>query len=108
MQKEEIQTRIKEIETAMEAPDFWSVPAKAQSLIKELQDLKDAAEGAGKYDKGNAIMMLVAGAGGDDAEDFAHMLLEMYRKFSKKKGGVCACCTKTKTTTAAFAMSRLK
>jgi len=86
MQKEEIQKRISEIETAMNAPDFWNVPAKAQAMIKELQDLKDAAEGAGKYDKGNAIMMLVAGAGGDDAEDFAHMLLEMYRKFSEKKG----------------------
>ena len=86
MQKEDIQKRIVEIETAMQAPDFWSVPAKAQGLIQELQQLKDQAEGVGKYDKGNAIMMLVAGAGGDDAEDFAHMLLEMYRKFSEKKG----------------------
>lgn len=84
--KDEIQKRITEIEMAMNEPDFWSVPAKAQAMIKELQDLKAAAEGVGKYDKGNAIMMIVAGAGGDDAEDFAHMLLEMYRKFSEKKG----------------------
>jgi peptide chain release factor 2 len=84
--KEETQKRIEEIETAMERPDFWSVPQKAQAMIKELQDLKNLAEGGEKYDKGNAIMMLVAGAGGDDAEDFAHMLLEMYRKFSEKKG----------------------
>ncbi|MCX6820061.1 MAG: PCRF domain-containing protein [Candidatus Adlerbacteria bacterium] len=84
--KEDIQKRIVEIEAAMELSDFWSVPAKAQSLIKELQDLKEAAEGGGKYDKGNAIIMIVAGAGGDDAEDFAHMLLEMYRKYSEKRG----------------------
>jgi peptide chain release factor 2 len=85
-QKEEAQNRIKEIEAAMNAPDFWSVPAKAQALIKELQDLKTEAEGGGKYDRGNAIVMIVAGAGGDDAEDFAQMLVEMYRKFSEKKG----------------------
>ncbi len=70
----------------MNAADFWAVPAKAQAMIKELQDLKAEAEGGGKYDRGNAIMMIVAGAGGDDAEDFAQMLLEMYRKFSEKKG----------------------
>lgn len=84
-QKEEIQKRIAELEVAMSAPDFWAVPARAQALIKELQDLKAEAEGGGKYDRGNAIMMFVAGAGGDDAEDFAQMLVEMYRKFAENK-----------------------
>jgi len=85
-EKEELQKRIAEIELAMQQADFWSVPAKAQAMIKELQDLKTEAEGGGKYDKGNAVMMIVAGAGGDDAEDFAHMLLEMYRKYTEKRG----------------------
>ncbi|MBY0473208.1 PCRF domain-containing protein [Patescibacteria group bacterium] len=84
--KEEVQKRIAEIEAAMQQSDFWSVPAKAQAMIKELQDLKTEAEGGGKYDRGNVIMMIVAGAGGDDAEDFAHMLLEMYRKYTEKRG----------------------
>lgn len=84
--KETLQKRIAEIEAAMQQSDFWSMPAKAQAMIKELQDLKSEAEGGGKYDKSNAILMLVAGAGGDDAEDFAHMLLEMYRKYSEKRG----------------------
>jgi peptide chain release factor 2 len=47
---------------------------------------KVEAEGGSKYDNGNAVLSIVAGAGGDDAEDFAHMLLEMYRKFIEKKG----------------------
>lgn len=85
-QKEEIQKRIAELEAAMTAPDFWAVPARAQALIKELQDLKAEAEGGGKYDRGNAIVMFVAGAGGDDAEDFAQMLVEMYRKFAEGRG----------------------
>jgi len=86
MTKEEIEVRVKEIEAAMTASDFWSNPAEAQDMIKELQDLKVQLEGGGKYDLGGAIMTIVAGAGGDDAEDFAHMLFEMYRKFIEKKG----------------------
>lgn len=86
MDKEKIEARIKEIEAAMRAADFWAFPDRAQALIKELQDLKNELEGGGTYDKGNAIVTFVAGAGGDDAEDFAHMLFEMYRKFIEKRG----------------------
>ena len=48
MEKEAIENRIKEIEGAMTAADFWSNPAEAQAMIKELQDLKVEAEGGGK------------------------------------------------------------
>jgi len=77
--------RIEEIEAAMLAPDFWNDSAKAQSMIKELQTLKDEAEGKGKYDKANAVITIVAGAGGDDAEDFACMLVEMYQRYAEKR-----------------------
>lgn len=70
----------------MQQADFWADKGKAHALVKELQDLKAQAEGGGKYDKGNAILSIVAGAGGDDAEDFARMLYEMYSKFVTKKG----------------------
>ncbi len=83
---EERKQRIEAIEAAMAAPDFWSDVQSAQALIKELQELKVEAEGGGKYEAGGAILSFVAGAGGDDAEDFAHMLYEMYRKFAEKKG----------------------
>ena len=86
MEKEERDLRIAEIEAAMQQADFWQTPDKAQQLIKELQDLKAEAEGGSSYDKGGAILTFVAGAGGDDAEDFARMLLEMYRKYTEKKG----------------------
>ncbi|TSC68520.1 MAG: Peptide chain release factor 2 [Parcubacteria group bacterium Gr01-1014_56] len=86
MEKEKIELRIKEIEGAMTASDFWSVPEKAQALIRELQDLKAELEGGGKYESGNAVLSIVAGAGGDDAEDFAYMLFEMYRKFIERQG----------------------
>ncbi|MFW6210019.1 MAG: PCRF domain-containing protein [Patescibacteria group bacterium] len=77
--------RIAEIEAAMLQPDFWNEPPKAQAMIKELQELKDAAAGKGKYDRNNAVITIVAGAGGDDAEDFARMLTEMYHKFAEQQ-----------------------
>lgn len=84
--KIDAQKRITEIETAMLLPDFWSDPQKAQVMIKELQELKDTAEGKGKYDRSDAVFTIVAGAGGDDAEDFARMLVEMYQRYAEGKG----------------------
>jgi peptide chain release factor 2 len=86
MEKEDLALRIAEIEAAMQAADFWQQPDKAQHMIKELQDLKAELEGGSGYDKGNAIITFVAGAGGDDAEDFARMLFDMYRKYIEKRG----------------------
>ncbi len=79
-------TRLAEIETAMLQPDFWQDSQKAQAMIKELQDLKAETSGEGKYDRNPAVITIVAGAGGDDAEDFARMLLEMYRRYAEGRG----------------------
>lgn len=84
--KAEIEARIRDIEAAMLSPGFWSDKIRAQAMVKELQELKLEAEGGGKYDKSNAILSIVAGAGGDDAEDFARMLFEMYSRFVEKRG----------------------
>lgn len=82
----ESESRIQAIESAMLQADFWNEPQKAQALIKELQTLKDSADGKGKYDRNNAVLSVVAGAGGDDAEDFARMLVEMYQKYCENRG----------------------
>ncbi len=86
MTKEEISQKITDIEADMARSDFWNNKDGAQTKIKELQTLKDELAGVGKYDRGNAIMTIFSGAGGDDAEDFSHILLEMYIKFIEKKG----------------------
>ncbi|MBI2475869.1 MAG: PCRF domain-containing protein [Candidatus Taylorbacteria bacterium] len=85
-EKQKKEARIKGIEEAMNAPDFWSDKARAQVLIKKLQTLKAEALGGSSYDGGDAVMTIFSGAGGDDAEDFSAMLLEMYRKFFARKG----------------------
>lgn len=84
--KEEIQNKIEALETAMSSADFWADKNTAQASIKELQMLKDKLEGVGQYDKGGAVMTIFSGAGGDDAEDFSRILLEMYLKLFEKKG----------------------
>lgn len=86
MQKEEIEKKIVELETAMGAADFWNDKNKAQTAVRELQELKASLEGVGKYDKGAAIMTILSGAGGDDSEDFSAILLRMYRKYADNKG----------------------
>ncbi len=40
----------------------------------------------GKYDKYSAVISTYPGAGGDDAEDWARMLFEMYSGYAKKRG----------------------
>jgi peptide chain release factor 2 len=83
--KQQLKNRINEIEQKMLEPDFWQDSDKAQSLIKEMQDLKNQLEGGSKFDNGNAIITIFSGVGGDDAEDFVRMLLEMYIKFAQSK-----------------------
>ncbi len=79
-----IQKQIDALEAEMLTPDFWADKTRAQSVIKEIAELKDKKEGLGKYDKGNAILTIISGAGGDDAEDFTAILLSMYEKYAKK------------------------
>ncbi len=84
MEKAEIELKIKELEDQMIQPEFWQDKERAQAIIKEVGKLKDELEGVGKYDKGDAVMTIFSGAGGDDAEDFSAMLLKMYMKYCDK------------------------
>ena len=79
-------TRIAEIESRMSDADFWSDKDTAQALIRELAELKNKKEGAAAFDKGNAIVTIISGAGGDDAEDFVRMLFDMYVKYCARRG----------------------
>ncbi|MBU0998852.1 PCRF domain-containing protein [Patescibacteria group bacterium] len=81
-----IDEQIKKLEVKIQAQDFWSDKNKAQATLRELAELKGKKEGASKYDKGNAVITIISGAGGDDAEDFSAVLLSMYLKYANRQG----------------------
>lgn len=86
------QNKLEELERVMSAPDFWTDKERAKAVVREYNELKEEiASGAsgGKYDRGNAVMTIFSGAGGDDAEDFSRLLFEMYTKFISKRGWEC-------------------
>lgn len=84
--KNELQKELEHLESAMVSPDFWNDKEVAQASIRRIAELKSEIAGEGKYDKGNALMTIFSGAGGDDAEDFSGILLNMYLKFCDRKG----------------------
>ncbi len=84
--KENLDEDISGIEAEMQNADFWDDKNLAQEKIKILKDLKVNKEGATILLKGNAILNIVAGAGGNDSEDWARMLFEMYKKYAEKSG----------------------
>ncbi len=77
--------RMQEIEAMMASSDFWTNKDAAQELVREYQNLKEGGSGDG-HDAGGATLAILAGAGGDDAEDFANMLAKMYRGYAALKG----------------------
>lgn len=55
-------------------------------LEKKISDEEYKILLAGPYDKRNAILEIFAGAGGEDAQDWAKMLLRMYQRYCQKRG----------------------
>jgi peptide chain release factor 2 len=78
---EELKKELENLENMRAQPDFWNDKERAQATIRKIAELKAEISGGGKYDKGNALMTIFSGAGGDDAEDFSAMLLNMYLKY---------------------------
>lgn len=81
----EAKKRIEEIETLMLESDFWNDAVAAQAMMKELQDLKTEII-KNDFSSFDSIISIIAGAGGDDSEDFVSMLYAMYQKYSTNRG----------------------
>src|SRR3989344_7249327 len=82
--KDDMKKKLEGLEAKILEPDFWEDKSKAQAILKEVYFRKTEISGKNKYDVGHAIMNIFSGAGGDDAEDFSKILLEMYEGYAKK------------------------
>lgn len=82
---EQSEKRLAELEALMASPEFWADKDAAQRAVAEYQALKEGGSGD-PHDQGDATLAILAGAGGDDAEDFARMLRGMYEGYAAKKG----------------------
>jgi len=57
-----------------------------EEIERKIKEKEREAYFSRKYDKGNALLSVFSGAGGQDAQDWAAMLLRMYQRFCEKKG----------------------
>jgi len=80
-----------------EFDELQKLAEKDLTLEKEIEerveDLKAKIEKeefkvflSGKYDKGNVLLSIYSGAGGQDAQDWATMLLRMYQRYCEARG----------------------
>ncbi|MEQ1499780.1 MAG: PCRF domain-containing protein [Parcubacteria group bacterium] len=80
-----LKNELNKLEDSMQMADFWSDKDRAQAVIRRIQEIKSEIAGEGKYDSGDAVVTIFSGAGGDDAEDFSSILMDMYLKFCDKR-----------------------
>ncbi len=84
--KEEVKKELIALEAHLYENDFWTDKSHANEVLQKIKELKMELEGGSILDAGSATMNILAGAGGDDSEDFARMLVNMYLKYFERNG----------------------
>ena len=74
-------------ELAEDDPEIVSeLEEQVQSVQQRLDELEEQRLFAGRYDSGDALVTVNAGAGGTDAQDWAEMVLRMEMRWAEKRG----------------------
>jgi peptide chain release factor 2 len=74
-------------ELAEEDPDMRAeLDEQLGGLEQTLAELEEERLFTGRYDAGDALVTVNAGAGGTDAQDWAEMVLRMYLRWSERRG----------------------
>ena len=62
------------------------VAAQLSAVERRLAELEEARLFSGKFDDGDAVVSVHAGAGGTDSQDWAEILLRMYLRWAERRG----------------------
>jgi peptide chain release factor 2 len=74
-------------ELADEDPEMeGELAAQLASVERRLEALEEERLFSGRYDAGDAVVTVHAGAGGTDSQDWAEMLLRMYLRWAERRG----------------------
>jgi peptide chain release factor 2 len=74
-------------ELAEEDPDIArELEEQIRGVQERLDDLEEQRLFSGRYDAGDALVTINAGAGGTDAQDWAEMVLRMEMRWAEKRG----------------------
>src|SRR4051812_29598028 len=60
--------------------------SQLSSVEKRLAELEEERLFSGRFDAGDAVVTVNAGAGGTDSQDWAEMLLRMYLRWAERRG----------------------
>ena len=71
---------------AGDSNELEAVATEMSSLASRLDKLHVSKMLSGEYDSRSAVMVIRSGAGGDDASDFAEMLMRMYLRYAEITG----------------------
>ena len=102
----ELGAKIKDLKEVLGLLDSWAAVIDDANVALEIEDSELLAESEtallnaqseiekfeirqmlnGEYDDADAIITVIAGAGGTDAQDWASMLLRMYLRWAERKG----------------------
>jgi peptide chain release factor 2 len=83
---DDLEVMVDLIEEEEEYALLKDIKCNMQKTKKRLDDLKLSTLLNGQYDRNNAILSIHSGAGGLEAQDWAEMLLRMYKRWADRKG----------------------
>jgi peptide chain release factor 2 len=65
---------------------YGALKSEVEALRLEIEKREFDAMLAGEFDRGDALLAIHAGAGGNDAQDWAEMLQRMYLRWAEQRG----------------------